>query len=177
MRGCGVRTCPSSIGRQAVRIERCLHQKCLIHRVARALHDNKPADAPAPPGRASLHAAYPAGAPAAPFDAAEPALPLTREQLQEVMGIVSAHHRGSAAGPSEWTFEIICVACQSSEAAIDVTLELGNLSLSGELPWETFLLDGLLIGLEKPGGGVRPIAISEMWCRISRVCALRTYRL
>ena len=60
-------------------------------------------------------------------------------------------------------------------SALDVTLELDNLILSGELPREAFLLDGLLIGLEKPGGGVRPIAISETWYRFAGVCALRTY--
>ena len=87
---------------------------------------------------------------------------------------MSSHHRGTAAGPSGWTFEMICAACQSSHAALDVTLELVNLILSGELPREAFLLNGLLIGLGKPGGGVRPIAISETWCRFVGVCALRT---
>ena len=123
--------------------------------------------------RASLHAAHPVAAPATPLEAAEPALQLTREQLQEVVGIVSSH-RGTAAGPSGWTFEMICAACQSSDAALNVTLELVNLILSGELPREGFLLDGLWIGLEKPGGGVRPIAISE-WYRLAGVCALRTF--
>ena len=70
---------------------------------------------------------------------------------------------------------MICAACQSSDAALDVTLELVNLILSGEFPREAFLRDGLLIGLEKPGGGVRPIAISETWYRFAGVCALRTY--
>ena len=65
--------------------------------------------------------------------------------------------------------------CQSSEAALDVTLELINIILSGELPREAFLLDGLLIGLEKPGGGVRPIAIIQKWYRFAGVCALWTY--
>ena len=162
--------------RQAARIERCLHQERSVHRAARALQDSKPADAWDPGVCACLHAAHPVVAPAAPLEAAEPALQLTREQLQEVVGIVSAHHRGTAAGPSGWTFEMICAACQSSNAALDVTLELVNLILSGELPREAFLLDGLLIGLEKPGGGVRPIAISETWYRFAGVCALRTYR-
>ena len=125
--------------------------------------------------RASLHAAHPVAAPAAPLEAAEPALPLPREQLQEVLGIVAAHQWGTAAGPSGWTFEMICAACQSSDAALDVTLELVNPILSGELPREAFLLDGLLIRLKRPGGGVRPIAISETGYRFAGVCALRTY--
>ena len=60
---------------------------------------------------------------------------------------------------------MICAACQSSDAALDVTRKLYNLILSGELPRDAFLLDWLLIGLEKPGGCVRPIAVSEMWYR------------
>ena len=127
---------------------------------------------------AGLHAAHPTAALAAPLEAAEPALQLTREQPQEVVGLLSAHCRGTAVQPSWWTFEIICSACQSSDAALDVTLELVNLILSGELQRETYLQDrllmGLLIGLEKPGGGVRPIAISETWHRFAGVCALRT---
>ena len=71
---------------------------------------------------------------------------------------MSAHNRGTAAGPSGWTLEMICAASLSSGAALNVTLELVNLILSGELPREAFLLDGLLIGLEKLGGSVRPIA-------------------
>ena len=63
-----------------------------------------------------------------------------RAIAEEVVAIVSAHHWGTAAGPSGWTFEMICAACQPSDAALDVTLELVNLILSGELPREAFLL-------------------------------------
>ena len=45
---------------------------------------------------------------------------------------------------------MICAAMQSSEAALDVTLELVNPILSEVLPQEAFLLDGLLIGFKKP---------------------------
>ena len=86
-----------------------------------------------------------------------------------------AHHQGTAAGPSGWTFEMICAACQSSDAALDVTLELVTLILSGELPREAFLLDELLMGLEKPGRVVRPIAIIKTCYRFAGVCALRMY--
>ena len=78
-----------------------------------------------------------------------PTLRLTREQIQEVVGKVSAHHRETAAGLSGWTFDMICAAFQSSDAASDVTLELVNLILLRELPREAFLLHGLLIEGEK----------------------------
>ena len=128
----------------------------------------------------SLHAALPADTPAAPLGAAELgaaelALQLAREQLLEVVGTVSAHHQGTAAGPSGWKFEMICAARQSSDTALDVTLELVNIILAAEVPREAFLLDGLLIRLEKPGSGVWPIAISETGYCFEGVCALRTY--
>ena len=59
---------------------------------------------------------------------------------REVVAIVSAPHRGTAAGPSEWTFEVTCAAYQLSDAARVVTLELVNLILSGELPRQAFQL-------------------------------------
>ena len=64
----------------------------------------------------------------------------------------------------------------ASDAALDVTLELVNLILSDKLPREAYLLDRLLIELEKPGGGVRPIVTSATWFFLAGVCALRTYR-
>ena len=60
---------------------------------------------------------------------------------------------------------MICAACQSSDATLDVTLDLDIFILSEELPREAALLNGLLTGLKKPGGGVRLIAISETWYR------------
>ena len=55
------------------------------------------------------------------------------------------------------------------------------LILLGELPREAFLLDGLLVGLEKPGDGVRPFKITAKRYHVSDtrfavVSALRTYR-
>ena len=67
---------------------------------------------------------------------------------------MSAHHRETAAGPSVRAFEMICAAYQSSDAALDVTLELINLIMTGELPRDDFLLGRLLIGHEKPGGAI-----------------------
>ena len=69
----------SDAQRQVARIERCLHQKCSVHRAAPAQQDSKPADAWDPGVRTSLHASHPVAALAAPLEAPEPALQLTRE--------------------------------------------------------------------------------------------------
>ena len=88
----------SDAQRQAVRIERCLHQKRSIQGAARPLQDSKPADTLNPWVCVSLHAEHPAAAPAAPLDAAEPALQLTHEHLLEMVCIVSATIGGRLQG-------------------------------------------------------------------------------
>lgn len=159
--------------RFAHRVKNQLTKKKSIRKAARAMKKDKLANSRLPEVRARLQAQHPAAAPPAALALEGEALQLTLEQLRAVLEFVAKHHRGSAAGPSGWTYEMICTACQSSDAATRATLALVNLILSGELPRETFLLDGNLIGLEKPDGGVRPIAISEAWYRFAGVCALR----
>ena len=143
------------------------------------VQDSKPADARDLRVCASLHAAHSDVAPRAPLEAAEPALQPTREQLQVVVCVVSTHHRGTAAGPLGWTFEMICAACQSANAALDVTLELVTLILSRELPREAFLIHRVLVSPEKPTSGVRPIALKETWYHIAgglRAADMRAWR-
>jgi hypothetical protein len=52
-----------------------------------------------------------------------------------------------------------------------------NLLLSGSLPRSSFVLEFVMVGLTKvtdgaPNGGVRPIAIGEIWYRLAMLCAL-----
>ena len=42
-----------------------------------------------------------------------------QQACEDVVGNVSAHHQGTAEGPSRWTFEMICAADQSSDVALD----------------------------------------------------------
>ena len=44
--------------------------------------------------------------------------------------------------------------------------------LSGMLPRECGLLDSKLLALQKDAGGVRPIAIGEVWYRLAAMCAI-----
>ena len=64
-----------------------------------------------------------------------------------------------------------------SEEGRRATPKFINLILSGKLPRAGFLLESLLVGLLKltdgaPNGGVRPIAIGEVWYRLAIICAL-----
>jgi hypothetical protein len=48
-----------------------------------------------------------------------------------------------------------------------------NALLDGTLPYIAELLDASLISIKKPGGGVRPIAIAEVWHRLAGLCAMK----
>ncbi len=139
---------------------------------ARALEATPLADPADPTVLAALRTLHPASPPAAPVQATEPPLQVSGDILRGVLARLGAHHRGSAGGPTGWTFEMVCAAAQASDAGFQSVLAFVNLVLSGELPRASFLLDSSLIGLCKPGGGVRPIAIGEVWYRISMLCAL-----
>ena len=82
--------------------------------------------------------------------------------------------KGSSAGPSGWTYEHIKAATQTDVIACDAALRFVNAIIGGKLPHLPELLDSTLIGLEKPGsgGGIRPIAIGEVWLRLAGLCAM-----
>jgi Reverse transcriptase (RNA-dependent DNA polymerase) len=82
--------------------------------------------------------------------------------------------KGSAPGPSGWTYEHIKAATDTDVHARIAALSLINAIISGNLPHLPEVLDSTLIALQKPGanGGVRPIAIGEVWLRLAGLCAM-----
>jgi hypothetical protein len=60
----------------------------------------------------------------------------------------------------------------ASEDAFEAVRRLLNLILSGELPYLAELLDSTLIALKKPGGGIRPIAIGEVFNRLAALSGM-----
>jgi hypothetical protein len=80
--------------------------------------------------------------------------------------------RGAAGGPTGWTYARLIAAAQAPAEATSAILAVVNLILSGKLPRHDSLLDASLIGPQKPGNGVRPIAIGEVWYRFASLCAL-----
>jgi hypothetical protein len=81
--------------------------------------------------------------------------------------------RGSAAGLSRWTYERIRTAATASAHGFQAVLQMLNVLLDGTLPYIAELLYASLIGIQKPGGGVRPIAIAEVWHRLAGLCAMK----
>jgi hypothetical protein len=70
------------------------------------------------------------------------------------------------------TYEHVKAAANSSDAAFDAIRRLLNVMLSGKLPHLPELLDATLVAFDMPSGGVRPIAIGEVWYRLASLCGL-----
>jgi hypothetical protein len=126
---------------------------------------------------AKLRYLHPGADPPAALAINAPALEVSAETLVAVCKRVSAHNRGTAGGPSGWTYEMICACVQASEDGMRAALRFINLLLSGSLPRSSFVLKSVMVGLLKltdgvPSGGVRPIAIGEAWYRLAMLCAL-----
>jgi hypothetical protein len=113
---------------------------------------------------AALRALHPLADPPAFLAAEEPALQINADALCAVLRRVSAHNRGTAGGPTGWTYEMICAAANATEDGLRAVLRFVNLILPGALPRDSFVLESSLVGLQKPGGGVRPIAIGTLGC-------------
>jgi hypothetical protein len=109
---------------------------------------------------------------AAPPAAADPGLAyqVSAAGLQHVLCTLP---RGSAAGLSGWTYEHIRTAATASAHGFQAVLQILNVLLAGTLPSIAELLDASLISIQKPGGGVRPIAIAEVWHRLAGLCAMK----
>ena len=114
----------------------------------------------------ALHPAAPPPQVPAPTAAA---VVITDEIFSDVL---HALPKGSAPGPSGWTYEHIKAATQSRGPAFQAILRVINAIVSGALPHLPELLDSTLIALVKPGGGLRPIAIGEVWYRLAGLCAM-----
>lgn len=88
--------------------------------------------------------------------------------------VVKALPRLSGAGPSGMCFEHIKAAVLGSERAAEALRQLVNAALMGRLTGRaSVLLASRLVALPKPGGGVRPLAVGEVLCRIISMCAVR----
>ena len=156
--------------RTATRIQRFLELSS-VTRAARALASQPMADARDPRVVAALRAKHPAAEPAPLLGTDTPALQIDDEIWRKTLERVRSK-LGAAGGPSGWTFEHVIAAVDSSTAAFSAALAFINLMLSGELPRHSGLLDSTLIGLTKPDGSVRPIAIGEVWYRLATQCII-----
>lgn len=106
-----------------------------------------------------------------------PAQPAVIKQLVDpglLAAVVKALPRLSGAGPSGMCFEHIKAAVCGNERAAEALRQLVNAALMGRLTGRaSTLLASRLVALPKPGGGVRPLAVGEVLCRMISMCAVR----
>ena len=101
-----------------------------------------------------------------------PAVPdvvVTGDTLRQVLRQLP---RNSAPGPSGWTYEYLKTAVRSSDDAFDAVLMFVQAGVAGTLPPLPELFACRLIPLQKSSGGIRPIAIGEVWARLIALCAV-----
>eukprot|EP00892_Ulva_mutabilis_P011449 jgi/Ulvmu1/8677/UM047_0015.1 len=122
--------------------------------------DPKPAS-DAPP---SLEAPYPDSTPAGSRSAE-----VSAARFEAILRNLT---QGSAAGPSGWTYEHVRSAGLYNERTGEAMRRFVNLLLSGTIPHSDPLLASRLIAIAKPNGGVRPLAIGEVFMRLAGIYAL-----
>ena len=139
-----------------------------ITRAAKCL-EAAPMAQPTPATISLLQALHPSAPPPPLPTLTAPAI-ITMDILTDVL---SKLPKGSAPGPSGWTYEHVKVAMHGVDSARCAGLRVINAIVSGGLPHVPELLESTLIAIDKPNGpGVRPIAIGEVWYRIVGLCAM-----
>ena len=109
----------------------------------------------------SLHPQGPSRLPRCPEDAPT-MLRVDKEKLREIIKRELAN--GSAPGRSGWTGDLLKALVDDEtcmEGVASMTMAIINGQLQGKV--RTLLLSSVLIGLEKPNGGTRPIAMGEIF--------------
>lgn len=139
---------------------------------ARQLENGQLADPTDPAVMEQARSLHPSAAPPAALECDILALQIDSVTFYAVIDRIRTHSKGKAGGPSCWTFEMVIAVVTGSSRGFDAALAFVNLILSGLLPRECGLLDSTLILLKKQNGGVRPIAIGEVWYRVAALCAL-----
>jgi hypothetical protein len=150
---------------RAARIEHSVEKGGPLQRARKKIRDPGLADTTDAGVRQSLQDKHPQRPLPQVLETEEPAAQATAEQFNEALAQLE-RNRGAAAGPSGMTCEHLLAAAAASDAARDGLLQVVNLILSGKLPHSDALLDSLLIGIAKPDGTARPIAIGEALYRL-----------
>jgi len=84
---------------------------------------------------------------------------------------------GSSGGPSGWTGELVFALMDDPDCVQGLGTLIGDM-LNGHLPDQAraYLTCSVLIPVSKPGGGIRPIAVSEVFYRLTSLYALHLVR-
>ena len=168
---------PAKSDPEAARVARCtdLVRSGYISRAARTLGQ---ADLPSIDTKVvdALRELHPSatGTPP-PLPIAAPILEIDTAALTSLV----AHKlkNGSSGGPSGWTGELVFALVDDSDCVQGLCALVADI-LNGYLPDQAraYLTCSVLIPVNKPGGGIRPIAVSEVFYRLASIYALDLVR-
>ena len=150
-----------------------LLEKGYLGRASRALTDPTPLAPETPETLETLREKHPIGS-RDPFAGASPSpgQPITLEAISDAIGSIG---REKAPGLSGWTRPLLDLATASPSSPVLLALRLlADIIRQGTAPGPDLLCASRLIGLEKPDGGVRPIAVGDLLYRVALKAILRT---
>jgi len=151
-----------------------LLERGFLGKASRTLLDPAPTAPNTARTRAALRAKHPVGAPE-PFKARSrprPGQPVTKEAISAAITSIG---KEKAPGLSGWTRGLLEIATSAPDASILSALRLlADMIRQGTAPGADLLCAARLVGLQKPDGGIRPIAVGDILYRVALKALLAT---
>ncbi len=120
----------------------------------------------------SLRLKHPSGSPN-PFGLAAGPLPGKSATLDEVKAALDSFASDTAPGVSGWTVPLLKLTVQSSPKFANCLTSIVASIGAGTCPGQSMLCASRLVPLAKKDGGVRPIAVGEMFYRLAAKTILK----
>jgi hypothetical protein len=150
-----------------------LLEKGYLGRASKALIDPTPLAPDTPETLKTLYSKHPIG-PQDPFSKTSPSPgPLIKEEA--IRAAITSINKEKAPGLSGWTRPLIDIATSGPKSPVIAAIRLlADMIRQGTAPGAELLCASRLIALEKPNGGIRPIAIGDLIYRIALKAILTT---
>ena len=149
-----------------------LLEKGYIGRASRALVDSSALAPETPDTLEELRAKHPLGV-KNPFSGRSSPRPGQSIPLSAIKTAIDSMGREKAPGLSGWTKPLLeaCMAPRANNTTTPAILEalrlLADMIRQGTAPGKSLLTASRLVSLEKEGGGIRPIAVGELFYRVA----------
>ena len=129
----------------------------------------------------SLHPKCDTPLPPSPIDTKQsPSFHLIIDTNNDFKAFIRRLANGSSPGPSGWTFDLLAQSCDGSsqQCVVDTIALFIERLVNGTLPTalKEYLLPSNLVAISKPNGGIRPIAVGEIFWRLAADYILKHQR-
>ncbi|MCW7072258.1 MAG: reverse transcriptase domain-containing protein [Methanophagales archaeon] len=150
-----------------------LLEKGYLGRAAKALYDTAPLAPNNAKTLAILREKHPIG-PKNPFKGKTRPAAGSPVTLDAIIGAITSINREKAPGLSGWSRPLLDLVTTKESPVIALLRLLADMIRQGTAPGGSLLCAARLIGLEKPDGGIRPIAIGDLIYRVATKAILTT---